>query len=61
MSKQNDLRRMSNEWGVGRSLIRGSSIRTVTSGNLTQSALTRSKMSFGISTVALHVARSTGR
>ena len=52
-SKQNDLRRMSNEWAVELSLIRDSSIRTVTSGSLTQSELTRSKMSFGISTVGL--------
>jgi hypothetical protein len=50
MSRQNDLLRMSNEYAVDLASIRGSSIRTVTSGSARQSALIRSKMSFGIST-----------
>jgi hypothetical protein len=50
MSKQNDLWRISNECAVDRALIREASTRTVTSRNARQSALTRSKMPFGIST-----------
>jgi hypothetical protein len=50
MSKQNDLWRMSNECAVDRVVIREASTRTVTSGRARQSALTRSKMSFGIFT-----------
>ena len=52
-SKQNDLRRMSNECAVDLALVRDSSTRTVTSGSARQSARTRSTMSSGTSTGAL--------
>lgn len=50
MSKQNDLRRISNECAVDLAWIREASTLTVTSGSVRQSALTHSKMPFGIST-----------
>ncbi len=53
MSRQNDLRRMSNECAVDVAVTREASTRTVTSGSARQSVLMRSKMSSGISTGAL--------
>jgi hypothetical protein len=50
MSRQNDLLRMSNECAVDLAVTREASTLTVTSGSARQSALIRSKMSFGIST-----------
>src|ERR1700761_672992 len=49
-SRQNDLRRMSNEYAVDLCLMSESSTRTVTSGSARQSVRTRSRMSSGIST-----------
>jgi hypothetical protein len=51
-SRQNDLRRMSNECAVDLVLIRERSTRTVTSGRARHSVRTRSKMSSGTSTGA---------
>jgi hypothetical protein len=48
-SKQNDLRRMSNECAVDLVLVSDSSTRTVTSGSARHSVLTRSKISSGTS------------
>ena len=48
-SKQNDLRRMSNECAVDLDLVSEASTRTVTSGSARHRALTRSRMSSGIS------------
>ena len=52
-SKQNDLRRMSNECAVDLALVSEPSTRTVTSGSARHSVRTRSKMSSGTSTGAL--------
>jgi len=50
ISRQNDLRRMSNECAVDLQSTRDGSSRTVTSGNARQSALTRSNAARGIAT-----------
>ena len=52
-SKQNDLRRMSNECAVDLAVLRDSSTRTVTSGSARHSVRIRPTMSAGISTGAL--------
>src|SRR6201996_1225235 len=52
-SRQNDLRRMSNEYAADLFLINESSTRTVTSGSTRQSVRTRSRMSSGSSTGSL--------
>ena len=53
MSKQNDLRRISNECAVDLALISEASTRTVTSGSVRHSVLTRSNMSCGTSMAEL--------
>jgi hypothetical protein len=53
MSRQNDLRRTSNEYALDLCVMSDSSTRTLTSGSARHSVLTRSTMSSGTSTGAL--------
>ena len=59
-SKQNDLRRMSNDWAVDLVLVSEWSTRTVTSGSAMHSARTRSMMSSGTSTGVLPLSSDSG-